>query len=246
MRRLGLGLLATTALAAYGAEALAGDPRINAPYFAPVVPWVGWYAGVNIGGSWARSQTDFAITGIASTIGPSDSLSGSGVVGGGQLGYNWLVDPNWLLGAEADIQGSGAKASATRFDTVDFEGVTTNYQTKIEWFGTVRGRLGYVLDRRFLVYATGGLAYGDVSISGTSIPLLGGPGTFSRSDVNVGWTAGAGVEGVAWDPRWTWKVEYLYLDLGTLDSTVSTVFITTHATTRFTDQVVRAGLNFHY
>ena len=127
MRRLGLGLLATTALAAYGAEALAGDPRINAPYFAPAVPWVGWYAGVNIGGSWARSQTDFAITGIASTIGPSDSLSGSGVVGGGQLGYNWLVDPNWLIGAEADIQGSGAKASATRFDTVDFEGVTTNY-----------------------------------------------------------------------------------------------------------------------
>ena len=72
-------------------------------------------------------------------------LTGTGVIGGGQIGYNWLVDPNWLIGAEADIQGSGAKASATRFDTVDGEGVTTNYQTKIEWFGTVRGRFGLCL-----------------------------------------------------------------------------------------------------
>ena len=246
MRRLGLGLLATTALATCGAEALAGSPGVNPPYLAPAVPWVGWYAGGNVGGSWARSRTDFGIAGIASTISASDSLTGSGVVGGGQLGYNWLVDPNWLIGAEVDIQGSGAKASATRFDTVDFEGVTTNYQTKIEWFGTVRGRLGYVFDRRVLLYATGGLAYGNVSISGTSSPALGGPVTFSSSDVNVGWTAGAGVEGVAWDPRWTWKVEYLYLDLGRVDLAVSTVFITTDATTRFTDQVVRAGLNFHY
>ena len=244
MRRLGLGLLATTALAAYGAEALAGSPT---PYAPVSVPWVGWYAGVNVGGSWGRSQTDFGITGfLSTTISASDSLTGSGFIGGGQIGYNWLVDPNWLIGAEADIQGSGAKASATRFDTVDTEGVITNYQTKIEWFGTVRGRLGYVFDRRILLYATGGLAYGNVSISGTSIPALGAPATFSNSDVNVGWTAGAGVEGVAWDPRWTWKVEYLYLDLGSLDSAVPTAFIKTHATTNFTDQVVRAGLNFHY
>jgi outer membrane immunogenic protein len=247
MRRLGLGLLATTALATCGAEALAGSPGVNPPYLAPAVPWVGWYAGVNIGGSWARAQTDFAITGfLSTTIGASDSLTGTGVIGGGQIGYNWLVDPNWLIGAEADIQGSGAKASATRFDTADGEGVTTNYQAKIDWFGTVRGRVGYVYDRRILLYATGGLAYGNVSVSGTSIPALGSPVAFSNSDVNVGWTVGAGVEGMAWDPRWTWKVEYLYLDLGSLDSAVATSFIRTHATTNFTDQIVRAGLNFHY
>jgi opacity protein-like surface antigen len=51
---------------------------------------------------------------------------------------------------------------------------------------------------------------------------------------------------MAWDPRWTWKVEYLYLDLGSLDASVPTTFIKTHATTNFTDQIVRAGLNFHY
>jgi outer membrane immunogenic protein len=246
MRRLGLGLLATTALATCGAEALAGNPG-NPPYLAPVpVPWVGWYAGGNVGGSWNRSRSDFSIAGFTTTIGASDSVTGNGIIGGGQLGYNWQLDPNWLIGAEADIQASGAKASGTRFDTVDFEGVTNIYETKIDWFGTVRGRLGYVFDRRVLLYATGGLAYGKVSISGTSSSIFGAPAAFSNSDVNAGWTAGAGVEGVAWDPRWTWKVEYLYLDLGKLDSTVTAGLTTTRATTRFTDQVARAGLNFHF
>src|SRR5205085_4189425 len=141
------------------------------------------------------------------SIAASNSASPDGVIGGGQLGYNWQLDPNWLIGVEADIHTSGEKASSTRFDTVDVEGVTTNYETKIEWFGTARGRLGYVFDRRILLYATGGLAYGRVSISGTSSTIIGGAASFSSADVTTGWTAGGGVEGVAWDPRWTWKGE---------------------------------------
>ena len=248
MRRLGFGLLATTALATCGAEALAGNLAVN-PHQAPAPvfdPWRGWYAGGNVGGSWGRSRSDFAISGFATTIAASDSVSPDGVIGGGQLGFNWQLDPNWLIGAEADIQGAGEKASGTRFDTVDFEGVTTNHETKIEWFGTVRGRLGYVFDRRILLYATGGLAYGRVSISGTSSAVFGATTAFSNANVNTGWTAGGGVESVAWDPRWTWKVEYLYLDLGTVDSAVASGLTTTHATTKFTDHVVRAGLNFHF
>jgi outer membrane immunogenic protein len=247
MRRLGLGLLATTALAACGAEALAGSS-----YQAPVPvfnPWMGWYAGANVGGSWGRSRSDFVIS-SSTSIGASDSLTPDGVIGGGQLGYNWQLDPNWLVGAEADIQASGQKASAARFDTVDIEGVTTNYETKVEWFGTVRGRLGYVFDRRLLLYATAGLAYGRVSISGTSSDIFGGTTlsttVFSNADMNTGWTAGGGVEGVAWDPRWTWKAEYLYVDLGTLDAAVLSGLTKTHVTTKFTDHVVRGGLNFHF
>jgi outer membrane immunogenic protein len=252
MRRLGLGLLATTALVACG-EALAGSPALNRPYQAPAPvfdPWTGWYAGVNVGGSWGRAQSDFVISTIATTAAPSGTVSPDGVTGGGQLGYNWQLDPNWLIGAEADIQASGQKAGATRFDAVDVEGVTTNYETKIEWFGTARGRLGYVFDRRILLYATGGLAYGGVSISGTSsdtfVLATLGSAAFSNSDVNFGWVAGGGVEGVAWDPRWTWKAEYLYVDLGTLDAAVSAGLTTTRISTKFTDHVVRGGLNFHF
>jgi outer membrane immunogenic protein len=87
--------------------------------------------------------------------------------------------------------------------------------------------------------------YGRVSISGTSTDnILGGSTVsstaFPNADVNAGWTAGAGVEGVAWNPRWTWKVEYLYLDLGSLDTAVSSTFTTTHATTKFTDHMSAA------
>ncbi len=232
--------------------AMAADMPLKAPPPPPATlfSWTGFYAGLNAGGSWSRARSDFGISSFATSIAASDSVGPDGVIGGGQLGYNWQLDPNWLIGAEADIQASGEKASSTRFDTVDVEGVTTNYETKIEWFGTARGRFGYVFDRRILLYATGGLAYGRVSISGTSSDIFGGATlsstAFSNADVNTGWTVGGGVESVAWDPRWTWKVEYLYLDLGTLDAAVSSGLTTTHATTKFTDHVVRGGLNFHF
>jgi outer membrane immunogenic protein len=227
--------------------AIAADMPLKAPPPPPaaVFGWTGFYAGLNVGGSWGRALSDFSISGLGTTVAASDSVSPDGVIGGGQLGYNWQLDPNWLIGVETDIQASGEKASATRFDTVDVEGVTTNYEAKIEWFGTIRGRLGYVFGRRILLYATGGLAYGRVSISGTSTDnILGGSTVsstaFPNADVNAGWTAGAGVEGVAWNPRWTWKVEYLYLDLGSLDTAVSSTFTTTHATTKFTDHMSAA------
>jgi outer membrane immunogenic protein len=74
----------------------------------------------------------------------------------------------------------------------------------------------------------------------------GGTTAFSNADVNAGWTIGAGMEGLAWNPRWTWKLEYLYLDLGTLNAAVSSGLTTAHAATRFTDNILRAGLNFHF
>jgi outer membrane immunogenic protein len=232
----------------FAGTATAADMSLKAPAAtANVFSWTGFYAGLNAGGSWGRARSDFAISGfLGNTVAATDFVNPDGLVGGGQLGYNWQVDPNWLIGVEADIQAAGEKASATRFDTVDFEGVTTSYQTKIEWFGTLRGRLGYSFDRRMLLYATGGLAYGRMSISGTSTTGIGGATAFSSANVNSGWTIGGGIEGIAWNPRWTWKLEYLYLDLGTLNTAVASGFTTTRGTTRFTDNVVRAGLNFHF
>jgi len=214
-----------------------------------VFSWTGFYAGVNVGGSWGRARSDLAISGFANTVAVTDSVNPDGVVGGGQLGYNWQLDPNWLIGVEADIQASGEKASGRPFDTVDFEGVTTNYEAKIDWFGTVRGRVGYAFDRRLLLYATGGLAYGHIAVSGTSSAAFGNitnTTAFSNAATNTGWTVGGGVEGFAWNPRWTWKVEYLYLDLGSINTAVSAGVTTTHASTRFTDNIVRAGLNYHF
>jgi outer membrane immunogenic protein len=122
-----------------------------------------------------------------------------------------------------------------------------------------------------LFYATGGLAYGQVNLTGVTnianisfagINLPGaGRAAFSASRTNVGWTAGAGIEGrFAWLPMgWTWKLEYLYVDLGSLDTVASSTsptfgipgfFVaslgatTTH--THFTDNIVRVGLNYQF
>src|SRR5437763_1964465 len=125
-----------------GTPAFAADMAVKAPPPVPTaVPysWTGFYGGLNVGWSWGRARSDFDISGFATTVTASDSISPDGVIGGGQLGYNWQLAPNWLIGVEADIQASGEKVSSTRFATVDIEGVTTNYEAKIEWFGTARG-----------------------------------------------------------------------------------------------------------
>jgi outer membrane immunogenic protein len=119
----------------------------------------------------------------------------------------------------------------------------------------VRGRVGYAWDR-VLVYGTGGLAYGRVNVSGLNTttvtvsdccePHLAGTFVtpFSASKVNTGWTLGGGIEGVAWDPRWTWKVEYLFMDLGKLRVSGPTPGGTLD--TKFTDNILRFGVNYRF
>ena len=104
------------------------------------------------------------------------------MIGGGQIGYNWQVHPNWVLGLEADIQGSAA------------EDTFAAYKFANPWFGTLRGRAGYAMNN-VLVYLTGGLAYG-----GGRIEFAG----MSESQTHFGWTFGGGVE-VGLTPNWSAK-----------------------------------------
>lgn len=182
---------------------------------------------------------------------------------------------HWVFGLELDWQASGEKGGATRsaaFDMVEgfcpvvciaAQGTaTTQYEAKILWFGTARGRVGYAADG-LLLYGTGGLAYGRVKVAGTNTVtgvvteclIVGGCETepfaaataFDRSKGNIGWTLGAGIEGAFAQLRnWTWKFEYLYLDLGSLDASAVTPFGTVTTHTRFTDHVVRLGLNVRF
>jgi outer membrane immunogenic protein len=144
--------------------------------------------------------------------------------------------------------------------------VTDTLSQKLEWFGTVRGRIGSTLTPTVLVYATGGLAYGEVKSSDTiaGINLVGVNGTnsiptavpvaasVSNSTTNVGWTLGAGVEGVI-SGNWTAKLEYLYIDLGDVSGTLlSTVvspsggFVTKSYNSHITDNILRVGVNYRW
>jgi outer membrane immunogenic protein len=168
------------------------------------------------------------------------------------------------LGLEADWQTSSGRAGASNSDPyfafapVAFITGTasSNFDAGISWFGTVRGRVGYAWDR-LLFYATGGLAYGRTKLTGTMADsgvaaFLGpsvsysGSAPFDVSKPTVGWASGAGVEGPLAN-NWTWKVEYLYVDLGSVRADELGPFgdmLTLHV--HMTDNIVRAGLNFQF
>ena len=163
--------LSGVALAALMGSASAADlprrPPIAAPIAVPLAyNWTGFYAGINGGGGWGTSSMD-----------PID-LKPQGGVFGGQAGYNWQSG-QFVWGAETDIQWSGIEASGTCRGGLSCE-------VKNEWFGTVRGRLGYAGWDRWLVYGTGGFAYGDVTADVTNFRGVNNTGT--------GWTAGGGIE----------------------------------------------------
>jgi outer membrane immunogenic protein len=120
----------------------------------------------------------------------------------------------------------------------------------MDWFGTVRARLGYA-GGAWLFYGTGGLAYGHVKYSylQTNVPY-GGPLTIAASDsaTEVGWTAGAGVEyGVG---PWSAKLEYLYYDLGDrlfgAPNPLAPPGVQLVPNFQNTGSIVRAGLNYRF
>ena len=144
--------------------------------------------------------------------------------------------------------------------------LTNNLSADLRWFGTLRGRIGPTITPTILVYVTGGLAYGEVSttntITGTNLVGQQGvntPPTFvavaassSNSFTKTGWTIGAGLEGVV-SGNWTAKIEYLYIDLGTVSGafvtpiiTPSGGFLTTRYSSHITDNILRVGFNYKW
>ena len=238
-----VGLLAT--LGALGSAAAADLPAVpmysKAPPPPPIYNWTDWYVGLNVGGSWGHRDT--TLDGFG-----TNSLSLDGVIGGGQIGYNWqgLGSP-WVFGLEADFQGSGQKADNT-FAIAGVPATSIPYEDKLDWFGTVRGRIGYAIgdQGRWLPYITGGLAYGETKFSGSGTVggLVATPVAFSQSSTNVGWTVGAGIEWAFWD-KWSAKIEYLYMDLGN-GPTIALTPTSAITTGRMTDNIARAGVNFHF
>jgi outer membrane immunogenic protein len=212
----------------------------------------------------------------AATFSAPSSTNG-GFIGGGQVGYNWVFAHSFVGGIEADIQGvassggssnilTGAHSRLNSVAPFPLSSVATTSKS-VDYLGTVRGRLGYLLTPTLLAYATGGLAYGGVR---SSLGIVQGFTTFldestvasgagAFSDMRVGWTVGGGLEWM-FLPNWSAKVEYLYYDLGNVTYTVSplAVFSTDanppslsgsalpQVRTRFDGHIARAGVNYHF
>jgi outer membrane immunogenic protein len=164
-------LLAGAALAALvGTPVFAADMPIKAP--APVYTWTGFYLGGNVG--WLEMD-DIGLSGTpadpatAAFLGACGAAGGcpftlghsqgSSVVGGGQFGYN-LQFQSWVVGLEADAQGTGVKVSSSAAATAaGFFPYFITGNIKETAFSTIRGRVGYLVTPGLLAYATGGFAW---------------------------------------------------------------------------------------
>jgi outer membrane immunogenic protein len=266
-------LISGLATALLSSTALAADlpTKKEAPVFVPpppVVSWTGFYIGVNggFGGDEFRypfsvSYVDTATPANDSTINGSAHINSSGFLGGVQAGYNWQFATSWVAGVEADIDATwikgqvGLNAAANIAGTPITAGASAGSEQP--YLGTVRGRLGYLVTDRFLVFGTGGLAYGDVKSSASAGATVGGttygPYSISKTTTQVGWTLGAGAEYMI-SKNWTFKTEYLYTDLGSanlLSGSGTDLFARTDSynynlKVHTTDNIVRVGLNYKF
>jgi outer membrane immunogenic protein len=189
--------------------------------------WSGFYIGVNGGYGGGDFEHPFYVD--AEVDGPdfvqrilegSLDFTAGGFVGGAQAGYNFQHGA-FVFGVEADIQASGIKGEvsgninipAGAFGNPVAIGGDAEIGTELDYFGTVRARLGYVPVERLLVYATGGFAYGRTE---SYINVSAGGSSFIDESVKndrMGWTVGGGAE-YAFTDNWSLKSEYLYTDLG--------------------------------
>jgi outer membrane immunogenic protein len=220
------------------ASASAADLPTDAPAIrgAPVYGWQGAYVGLAGGGSFGRSKHVDHLTGLDDT--PRFNVNGG--VFGGTAGYNWqLMD--WVFGTEGDLSWAGQKGSS--LDSGPAGNLDFSSFTKLQWLGTLRGRVGYA-PGNVLLYATAGYAAAGVEAGVKSSAT--GSVLDSASSWRSGWTVGAGGEW-AFAPAWSAKIEYLYVKLdngGFPTPSLGAAFDRSHVA--LDDNIVRIGVNYYF
>ena len=211
-------------------------------------------------------------SGLAATF--NTPAKQKGVLYGGQIGLNSQIVPKIVVGVEADLQGVSNNNDSVTLGSVtpnaNFPASpvvqSATLSSKLDFLGTIRARAGYLVTPSFLFYITGGLAYGKTEFSTSitqncnntiaPIPCGSGPYAAAATDslLRFGGTIGGGMEWLI-TQNWSVKAEYLYVGLGT--STVNFNLInplaglnfssaTVVSSTHFSENVARAGLNYHF
>jgi outer membrane immunogenic protein len=288
MKKLAIAAVVGSALLTGVVTASAADMAVKAAPI-PMAPapfsWTGFYIGANVGGAWTNNNggSDFgplfppfivlAPQAAIPTLIPGqlDVLGGGGrrdgVIGGGQVGYNWQVN-QFVLGVEADAVGTGlngSSASATRsfgppilLATVN-QTVTVDFG-RIDWMASFRGRAGFAVNQA-LFYVTGGAAVAE--IGGSTTTVVNGPGiaipagTFVATNggdrTRWGWTVGGGIEW-AFSQNWSVAGEYRHTDFGNRGTTfdipsglaAAPIFATGTSSSRLTVDQATARLNYRF
>jgi outer membrane immunogenic protein len=233
------GFLIATSAGFAAAAAMPGAQAADMPvkaqrYYEPAASWAGWYIGAHAGAAWQKADVNsngyFFDKG--KVLLSSASISKTGFIGGGQIGYNWQHG-NFVFGIEADGSGLSGRASAS----VGSDAAT--YSSRISWLSTVRGRFGLAVGDT-MAYMTAGVAFGGVRNSVALSPPNSDDSSHSSSKTKTGWTVGGGVEHML-NRNWTIGLEGLFVDLGR-----STIDTDGFGTFQFNNQAIIGRLKVNY
>ncbi len=254
-------IAAATALTIVSGAAMAADLPARVappPYIAPlpVFTWTGAYFGINAGAAFDNKEKFVTPTSTTGGFG-STRLSDSGFTAGGQIGYNYQfgAGSGVVVGLEADAEYMDTSKSINVVGTTG----NTTYRSGLDFLGTARGRIGYAFNQ-FLVYGTGGFAYGNVNSrlvsygpNGTTVNTIG-----SRSGFNTGYVYGGGIEYALPTSSFlnffhssavTLKAEYLryQLDSSNLqDGGAGTIVLPAGVKVKNEGNIARIGLNYKF
>jgi outer membrane immunogenic protein len=288
-------LLGTVALAALGVPAIAADMGVR-PVARPVVAYTNW-TGCHVGGllglEYGRKSN---VTTSGTTVIAQGPISGafngaavfpgqethspfntSGFTGGGYGGCDYQFG-NWVVGVEGDWSNSnnsgqsGPQVAALQ-TSLGLAAVNpfSYVETQERWYATVRGRLGYAIDK-WLFFVSGGGAWTKLDGSNFDVASPGNVSIVNKFDLSTnrvsGWTVGGGfdyaITSASLMPGWSLRVEYLYIKFQ--DYTVNPYNLSTGVippgiagagtplniahvigtTGRFSDQVIRMGLAYKF
>ena len=250
MKKLFLGSVALVALGLGTPAAFAAEKAVPAyappPPPVPVYTWSGCYAGASAGGNWGTSNRTAVVTTVPGGAGLpiTGDFNLSGFIGGFDVGCNWQVGA-WVFGVEGDW--SATNKSGQAFGQFPFN-QSRIHETQERWLSTARGRLGWTVWDKTLVYVTGGGAWAKVD---GSTWMVGNPvgEKIEHTSTRSGWVVGVGAE-YALGYGWSARGEYLYVDFGTHTTVggivppAAAVFDVTD--NRLFDHVVRVGLNYKF
>jgi outer membrane immunogenic protein len=221
----------TSVIGAYAAD-LPARPAPAQVYAPAQFSWAGFYVGANIGGASAHTTITDNITGASFATGGI-----SGVIGGGQLGYNFQTASNFVFGAEWTFDGSSLDRTSNAVATPRG---TLQATFSTPWISSLAARFGYAWDRT-LIYGKVGGGWVDNKLTVSNLTTgLSASATNSRS----GLLLGVGGE-YAFSPNWTVKVEYDHINLGTWTSGASPIAGDTISAKRDVDMIT-GGFNYKF
>jgi outer membrane immunogenic protein len=253
--------------------ASAADMPTKVPVMAaptPVFSWTGVYLGAQGGAAWWRLTSNEKATIGNNSLTYANSTKDTSGEAGIYGGYNYQFSQGFILGGEADFNWTHLSGVTPPFELTSSApcgsaGASTQIcvgpvTSNVRWYGTVRGTVGHTAGP-LLLYATGGLAYGEVehSVAGTlrvttvNLP----PFSVDESAVRYGWTVGLGAAAKVTD-KISLRLQWNYVDLGrhTVFAASGSVlpggqgpavpFSVSVKEDRIAFNTIRAGLAFHF